>query len=162
MRFRLIALCVLLFSVPCLSSALPAQTGGDALQALKTLQSRCESGVTFDGYYAALEDTRSQLGAFFDSKESEKNPELSDRIERAFIAYQSAYMLWKSKLEYKQDFVSSDHPTIQIMLNAYPEAESLFCQTGQANVRDLISFFWDKADTRIAEAKRSISGKRRR
>jgi hypothetical protein len=127
---------------------------------MQTLQTVCERGITYDGYVAALDEAQSQLNAFFDSKESERNPEFSGKIERALIAYQSAFVIWKAKLEYRQDFISADHPTIQMMLNTYPEAESLFRQNGQANARSLISFFWDKGDARITEAKRLISGKR--
>jgi len=162
MRCRLIPLCALLLSVTFVSQAQAASTRGDALQALETMQLACEGGINFDGYKAALDDVQSQLEEFFASNESTSSPEFSDRIERALIAYQSAFVIWKSKMEYRQDFVRSDHPTIQMMLNAYPEAGALFRQNGQAHVRSLISFFWDKADTRIAEAKKLIPGKRKR
>ena len=161
MRCRLIVFSALLFSLSFIPRTLPAQTRLDALHVLQTLQSACEGGITYEGYVAALDEAQSQLNAFFDSKESERNPEFSEKIERALIAYQSAFVIWKSKLEYRQDFVSSDHPTIRMMLNTYPEAESLFRQNGQANARSLVSFFWDKGDARITEAKRLISGKKR-
>ncbi|MHC1728286.1 MAG: hypothetical protein AB9866_20170 [Syntrophobacteraceae bacterium] len=157
MRYRLIIPCTLLFFMfP--NSALLAQARQDALRALQTLQSRCESGFNYDGYATALDEAQEQLKEFFDSREAEKNPGFSASIERALIAYQSAFVIWKAKLEYKQDFVRSDHPAIQKMLTVYPEASDLFNEDGQANCRNLISFFWDKADARIAEAKRSTSG----
>jgi hypothetical protein len=162
MRCRLIALCALLLSVAFVSETPAASMSGDALQAMQTLQSTCEEGVTFEQYKAALDDTESQMGAFFESNETETNPEFYDKITRALIAYQSALVIWRGKIEYKQDFVRSDHPTMQMMLNVYPDAADLFRPSGQAHVRKLISFFWDKADSRIAEAKRLISGKRKR
>lgn len=144
------------------SSALFAQTRQDALRALQALQSKCEAGFNYDAYAAALEDAQAELKDFFDSGESEKAPGFSTSIERALIAYQSAFVIWKGKIEYRQDFVSADHPTIQKMLLVYPETEELFNRSGQANCRNLISFFWDKADAHIAEAKRSGGGKSRR
>jgi hypothetical protein len=155
----------LLLALLCFSSLLPrtlfAQGRLDALQILEVLQTRCESGITYDGYVAALDEAQSQLESFFNSKESERNPEFSEKIERALIAYQSAFVIWKSKLEYKQDFIRSDHPTIRTMFSVYPEAESLFSQNGQTSARNLISFLWDKADDRIAEAKKMITAKRK-
>jgi hypothetical protein len=123
------------------------------------MQSACESGITYGGYVSALDDLQSQLNAFFDSKESGNNPEFSDKVERALIAYQSAFALWRSKLDYRQDSVNSDHPTMRKMLDTYPEAKSLFGRDGQADVRSLIEFFWEKADARISETKRLV-GKR--
>ena len=162
MRYRLIVSFVLLFAIFFLAHPLPAQTRQDALKVLQTLQSRIEAGVNLDLLSSALDDAQTQLGEFFDSKESAKSPEFSDQVERALIAYQSSFLIWKSKQEYKQDLVRSDHPTAQMMLQVYPEAASLFRRNGQADALDLVSFFWERADARILDAKRMVSGKSKR
>lgn len=161
MRCLTTVLCTLLFLLSTGSAPL-AQTRQEALSALQLLQSKCESGFNYETYAAALEEAQAELSTFFDSSEAERSPGFSTSIERALIAYQSAFIIWKAKIEYKQDFVRSDHPTIQKMLLVYPEAEELFSSDGQANCRNLISFFWERADARIAEAKRSASGGKRR
>ncbi len=154
-------LALLLLPLFFLPQVLSAQTRQDALRILQDLQLRCESGVNFEAYSSALDETQARLGEFFDSKESSRNPEFSEKIERALIAYQSAFIIWKGKIEYKQDSISSDHPTIRKMLAIYPDAASLFSPSGQASPSTLVSFFWDKADTRISEAKKMISGRRK-
>jgi len=161
MRCPTIALCVL-FSISFLPPNLSAQTRQDALRAMQALQTQCEGGINFDGYAAALDDAQIKLREFFDSKECDRNPDFADRIERALIAYQSAFVLWQGKVDYKQDFVSADHPTMRMLLDVYPDAGSLFGRDGQAQVRGLVTFLWDKGDARLNEAKRMISGKGRR
>lgn len=150
-------LCILFLPVN-----LSAQTKQDVLRSFQELQLRCESGLNFDGYATVLNEAQSEFLSFFDSAESQRNREFSEKMERALIAHQSAYLIWKNKLIYKQQYVDSEHPTIRRMLQVYPEATSLFVRDGQAPVSSLVTFFWEKAGLRIAEAKRLISGKSRR
>ena len=159
MRCRFILALVLSLCVTFLPGPLPAQTRHDTLEALRAMQSACKSEITYDRYVSALDDLQSQLKGFFDSKESENNLEFSIAVERALVAYQSTFAVWRSTVEYGQESVNSDHPTIRKMLYTYPEAKSLFSQDGHADIRKLIVFFMDKADSRISEAKR-LMGKR--
>ncbi|MFZ2448297.1 MAG: hypothetical protein WAW37_18210 [Syntrophobacteraceae bacterium] len=154
----MMVLCAVLFSISFPSQAVFAQSRQDALRALQTLQSRCESGINYDGYVSAIREAQSHLREFLHSKESERNPEFSERVERALIAYQTAFVIWNFKYANRQEFVSIDHPTIQAMLNVYPDSEALFDRNGEVQVPKLVTFFWDKGDERIAEAKRLISG----
>lgn len=161
MRCVPIPLCALLVPIFLFSGNLPAQTRQDALAALQALQARCEAGTNREYYEAALDEAQAQLGQFFDSPESSKNPGFTDTVERALIAHQTAYVIWKAKLDSRQDYVRSQHATILMMLEVYPDAASLFGRNNQAHARDLITFFWEKAALRIAEAKRMVSGKKR-
>jgi hypothetical protein len=160
MNYRLV-LFTLISSVLLLSQDLCAQSRQSVLAALQTLQSRCETGIVFESYVSSLDDVQSQVRDFFESNEAGRNPDFAERIERALLAYQSAFVIWKAKLDYRQDVVSIDHPTIQTMLNVYPDSQQLFDRNGQATVTKLVSFFWDKADARIAEARGRSSGKKR-
>lgn len=154
MRFRSAITIGLLFFFWLLPLTLSAQTKQEALLAFQTLQSRCEAGVNFEMYAAALEELQSEVRSFLASREAQKNPGFLEKIERALIAYESAFLIWKSKIDYKQDRVGSEHPTVRLLVKVYPEARHLFGVNGQANVSNLVSFFWDQGDARILEAKR--------
>ncbi|MEM5787154.1 MAG: hypothetical protein AAGU11_07530 [Syntrophobacteraceae bacterium] len=162
MRNLLIGFCALLLSASLFPQVVSAQTRQDALRALQALQSRCESGLNYDMFETALDEAQTGLSRFFDFQESEKNPEFTEKAERALVAYQTAFILWKGKVTYRQDFISYGHPTAKMLVDVYPEVADQFDSTGQARVSDLVKFFWDKADERIAEAKKLVSAKSKR
>ncbi|MHB8067360.1 MAG: hypothetical protein ACYDIC_05610 [Desulfobaccales bacterium] len=72
------------------------QSAKDAVKALKKLEAKVESGMSYQKYREALGDTNAEVKLFLESKNAKKNPELANSIKKIMGNYQDAADLWKT------------------------------------------------------------------
>ncbi len=79
-------------------AAIPLQAR-DAVVALKKLEARTQTGITYDDYLKALGEARFAVNLFADSEESKKFQTLREAVQNIMSDYQFAGDVWKMKLD---------------------------------------------------------------
>lgn len=72
------------------------QTAKDAIKALKKLEAKVESGMSYQKYREALGDTNAEVKLFLESKGAKKDIEQAKLIKKIMGNYQDAADLWKT------------------------------------------------------------------
>lgn len=74
-----------------------AQSAKEAVMALKKLQARCETGISYREYSPALGEAKYAVNLFAESEEAKESPKLKDSILNAITHYEFANIVWKHK-----------------------------------------------------------------
>jgi serine/threonine protein kinase len=82
------------------------QTARDALNAVKKLAAKTETGVIYADYTRAVGDTWGDVKIFVESAEGKKLPELSLMLRKAMDDYKSAGEAWSEKFDVHSDSTS--------------------------------------------------------
>lgn len=72
------------------------QSAKDAIKAVKKLEAKTESGMSYQKYREALGDTNAEVKLFLESKAAKKEPALAQSIKKIMENYQDAADLWKT------------------------------------------------------------------
>jgi len=79
------------------STSASAQSANDALVALKMLETRCETGISYRDYSAALAEAKFPVRLFIESGQAEGQPQVIDALNRAIEHYEFAGRLWNAR-----------------------------------------------------------------
>lgn len=111
---------IFMFAMILVTSFSFAGTTEDALDSLKKLQAKCQTGISFRDYSPALGDARFYVNKFIQSDESKNNYELTANISNAIDAYQFAQEVWNMKFTYNspRDFVYIANDDGKLLLDA--------------------------------------------
>ncbi len=158
----LCSILVLAVSITLFPAILHAASAGDALTALKKFQSRCETGISYRDYGAALADANFQVKEFARSKEARQNPSLAHHISEALSHYKFAGFLWQLKIESGNYSVGiyENSAVWQAFLEMYPDGRVLMKHReyngddlgNVAFFSEIISYIWKQAGSEIEMA----------
>jgi hypothetical protein len=74
------------------------QSAKDAFKALKKLEAKCQSGISYRDYGPALGDAKFEFNMFLESEEAKIKPELANSINKAMGHYIAAGTIWDTFL----------------------------------------------------------------
>jgi hypothetical protein len=81
------------------------QTAKDALESLKQIEVKIETGVSYEDYPQVLAKAQKEVNMFLKSNEAKKNPGVTKDIKAALDYYVTANKIWDIKFTCKDDYV---------------------------------------------------------
>lgn len=169
-KLLLIIVSICLFS-PSVSFA---QSAKDALKALKRLEARCESGISYKEYSPALGDAQFEVNLYLESKEAKDNPKLAMIINGIMFDYKWAKLAWDEKFSKKplMNSIMIDSSLAQSLIKIYPDMKKPFTEGGAYSVSTIffmkheklmipgiLNVIWGKASNSIKEATTMLAEK---
>jgi hypothetical protein len=119
MKKILVLIIIMLFALAGLAYG---QSEKDAIKALKKLQAKIESGISYQKYREALGDTNSEVKLFLESKNATKDLALTQSIKKIMSNYQDAADLWQTIIEWpgrSPGFSPDEKPSPSIRIPEY-------------------------------------------
>jgi hypothetical protein len=99
-----------------------AQSAGEALDALKLLQQKCESGISYQDYGPALDQVRKPVLRYLASAGSKSSPGFSGSLGKALTHYEYAGKVMRLRTDGNGYFLSSQDPGLfDFLKKTYPE-----------------------------------------
>jgi hypothetical protein len=126
----LIQIALFIASFPC---AARGESAKQAVMALKKLEAKTQVGVSRRDYSAALGDAQFEVNQFIESRESDKNPELTRLVKATMADYRFVALLMEPELREGLSDYQYDRPDQRdeaekklflSLLEAYPELEA--------------------------------------
>ena len=100
-----------------------AQSAKEAVLALKELQERRESGISYRDYRNAIADAKSPVSLFAESADAKRYPELMDLMNKVMAHYEYAGNLWHYKMTSRDaQFIEVSSDLGRDITRSYPEA----------------------------------------
>ena len=135
---------VLLICCLALPQKVLAQSAKEALLGLKKLQARVQSGVSYRDYGQALGEAKFPVNLYLESKESSKNPELTDSIKKAIAHYEFVRMVWQDTIDNEIWFISGRME--KLIIASYPIADK---DSNFLVKEDVFDIIWGKASDEL-------------
>ena len=82
-----------------------AQTAQDALKSLKNIETKIQTGVSYQDYPQIVADVNREVNMFLESNGAKKNPQFAKNIKMAMDYYMTAKEIWDIKFNCMDDFV---------------------------------------------------------
>jgi hypothetical protein len=152
------ALLLSLFLFAILMAKASAQTPGDAVDALKQLQQKCESGISYQDYGPALEQVKIPVRQFLAGPGSRSSPGFSVPLEKALMHYENAGKVMLFRKGSSDYFLSSQDPALfDVLKKTYPELKVLE-QKGKSafSFDEAVQLMWTRAASEIEQASDNI------
>lgn len=102
------------------ASATYAQSAKEAIMALKKMEARTQSGISYRDYSSALGEAKFAVNMFQESKDASKDIELKESILRVMGHYEMAGTFWGYKFSIWEHGISGKGKKIVIAI--YPDA----------------------------------------
>lgn len=124
------------------------QSANDAILALKKLEARVETGISYKDYAPVLGETKYSVKLFLDSSEAKENPELAFHIKSAMQYFEIANFIWEYKYRNRrvEHFIPKDDDYGKLILEKFPDIE--IHQFG-IYISDALSRYWNEASKEI-------------
>jgi hypothetical protein len=74
------------------------QSPKEAYRALKKIEARCQTGISYRDYGSSLGDAKFELNMFFEGPEAKDKPELVYFLKEAMKYYEEALDLWSRNI----------------------------------------------------------------
>lgn len=145
-------------------TASAADKAQEALTALKKIQAKTETGISFKDYSTALGDAKFYVNEYLDSADVKRIPEAGDAVKKAMLHYETAKIVWDDKFAKRNSTVKGFIYELsiigQIIAKNYPEAK-----TSEVNrqgdkyyfIDELLSIIWGKAKDETKKAEGLLS-----
>lgn len=143
------------------------ESAKEALRALKKLEARVTSGISYRDYGPAIGDARFEVDLFLDSPEAKNKPELAKAIANAMSHFGTAKSAWGLKFSNPDDqflkigAIRKSSSWYSFFLNAYPMADkdastggALLSEQGNTylHIDFLIPIIWAEASKQVKKA----------
>ncbi|HVN72767.1 MAG TPA: hypothetical protein VMU10_12165 [Desulfomonilia bacterium] len=129
----LVGLCI--FS---LSANASGQSAREAVDNLKKLQSKCESGITYNEFMRVLTPAEEPARQYLQSPDANRTPEFSQTLTSLINTYEFARSVWMveyPKVGVELFIVSAEHPEIyNEIIKTYPDVKVHRIDNGAENV----------------------------
>lgn len=144
---------ILVFAVPVfiflLIGSAYADSAKDAVMALKKLQAKCQSGISYRDYSNALGDAKFPVNIFLESADAKKYPVLTTSILEAMKHYEYAGTLWNYKMSDRFTALIRCNSELAMQINKlYPQIKrdpGEFCYFVDA----LLPIIWNEASKEL-------------
>lgn len=155
MKIKFVVFLLMILLVP---ATLHAETAKDAIQALKKLQMRTETGVSYREYPSILSDTKYTVKMYVESPEGALNSELSKLLLEPLNHFESALTIWKDKFSTNKGNCPSNwlcDDDIYAVTKVYSDAPvhiAGYTKIKYLDIDETISFLWAKGKKDIDKA----------
>lgn len=153
------SLILMLFMV-CVPSLSSAQTAGEAVNALKLLETKVAADLSFRDYGPALTEAGSRVKGYLDTADARRNSEIAAALTRVLQHYEAALDIWSEKYAGRE---AADIITDGYMKSAYhrcandyraavDSSRNYFTgkMTYSVQIADCLSRIWGKASEALA------------
>jgi len=120
------------------------QTAKDAIMALKKLDARVETGISYKDYAPALGEAKFPVNLFLESSKAKENPELTVHIRKAIRYFQTPNLIWEYKLS-NGNIISTHADCGKIISRDFPDLEI----EGFIYIPDALNSYWNEAGKEI-------------
>lgn len=128
----------------------------EPIKALRRLQSRVQTGISYREYPSAVSDAKYEIDAY--SREySDKTPEYSKHLNNALIKYSDAIKAWNYKFEGRgvENLIWMPG-VVNAFKNKYPELNAAET-TGGLRIDSVLQILWNLAGRDIESAQTEFS-----
>jgi hypothetical protein len=146
------------------------QSAKDAIEALQKLSSRCETGISYKDYSAAVGEANFKVKSYLENPESGKNPKLKESIQKTWGHFLMAKEAWGLRfarvgvavipelLTPGKGFTGeSDKATMSQLISAYPELSQKRLAGGSLALTDVVPIAWSYAAKELSFASRLLA-----
>lgn len=147
-----------------------ASKADDAFTSLKKFRARCQTGISYREYGAALADAQYQVNEYAASGEADRNREFGKLLLAALNDYRRAGVLWDWEVKISNSSsIYEDDGIWPGFLAAYPNAVEILHTEG-CNYREhgrcvrfheALSYLWNQAGDRLDKASLLVPQKRK-
>lgn len=141
------ALALTLITIP----AFP-QSAKEALLALKKMEARCQSGISYQDYGPAVSDARIPINSFAESEDGKKSSELTEFLNKAMSHYEYAGKIWQ--LRFNPFF--QGYGIIEVTSSLGQEIGELYPKADAKNekyiVEEILPVVWEAAAKELEHA----------
>jgi hypothetical protein len=132
-----------------------------AYMALKKLEAKCETGISYKDYGPVLGDTKFEVNMFLESSAAKENPELTNSIKVAMDHYEFAMLVWNEMIKRPPNSSFWPQPLWEASLKKYPEVfKDPWMGLIQSNKYDeFLSLIWSKAKAELKKAGEMLAQK---
>jgi len=101
------------------------QSAKEAFKALKKVEARTETGVSYKDYPEVISDAKVEVDGFLRSKEAKKNSEVAEHMKKAMDYYLLAGDIWRMKFNRgnANDLIYPDTDEGRLVAKLYPKAK---------------------------------------
>lgn len=154
-------LLVIAFFLGFSSATASSPSGSEALIALKKLETRCETGISYRDYSSALAEAKFPVRMFVESENATNHPDVAAIFDKAVRHYEFAGKLWNAKFTAASDdrllsggFIHQKGALGLLIKETYPEAPMM----NKFYPLDLmLPFVWGKASNELIEATKLLA-----
>jgi hypothetical protein len=153
-----------------LTGAAFGQTARDAIEALQKLSSRCETGISYKDYSAAVGKTNFNVKSYLENPESNKNPKLKESIQKTWGHFLMAKEAWDLRfarvgvavipelLTPGKGFTGqSDAEAMSKLISIYPELSQKRLSGGSLALTDVVQVAWSYGAKELNFASRLLA-----
>lgn len=134
------------------------QSAKDTYKALKKVEARVETGVTYKDYPQVISDAKAEVNIFLEGKDAKKNPQLAEHIKKAMDYYTTAGKIWSIKFALSSgtlDTPGTDNEYGRAIKRLYPKAKAEMSPSGEGQsyvISNVLSQIWVDASKEIKKA----------
>jgi hypothetical protein len=126
-----------------------AQSVKEAVVALKKLEARCQSGISYTDYGPAVGDAKVPVNLLLESEHAKRSPELTDSINRVMNHYEFAGKIWQ--LRFSPFF--QGYGLIEVNSSLGQEIGTLYPKANAKNekyfVEEIVPLVWEAASKEL-------------
>lgn len=144
-----------------LPQSVNAQSSKDAFRALKKLEAKIQTGISYKEYGPALGDAKFEVNLFSESPEAKEKPRLKEIINKTMNHYEEAGMVWRYQFAGRSlpycMVPSEDSALIQQILRSYPLTRSKVDSMGRLSYIDALKAIWQEASEELKKTSKLIN-----
>ncbi len=133
------------------------ETAKDAYIALKKLEAKCQVGISYNNYFEALGDIQFDINMFLESRQAERNPELTESIIVTLDHYKFAstvleYFYGNNAIIYHR---GTDKDIGMDIIYKYPKSLNALVRTEDSiglNPFKVLKVIWNEASEELTRA----------
>ncbi len=137
-----------------------AQSSKDAYNALKKLEAKIQTGISFKEYSPALGDAKFEVNMFSESAEAKEKPRLKEIFNRTMGHYEEAGMVWRYRFAGKSvpncmvpsEQGGDDSALIEQISRTYPSTRLKIDSMGRLWYDDALKAIWQEASEELKKA----------
>jgi len=151
------------------SNSALGESAKEAVRALKKLEARCQAGISYKDYVAALGDAKFEVNLFLEGTEAKKRPRLAESIDKVMGHYEFAGTVWRHKFSSSRrvtEMISINSEFGQGILKLYPNSNKDFKEGGALTtflkgnviwIDALLPIIWKEASEELKNATNLLS-----
>jgi hypothetical protein len=146
------------------------QTAKEAIEAMQKLSSRCETGISYKDYSAAVGEANFNVKSYLENPESGKNPNLKESIQKTWGHFLMAKEAWDLRfarvgmavipelLTPGKGFTGqSDKEVMSKLISIYPELSQKLIDGNSLALTDVVQVAWSYAAKELNFASRLLA-----
>lgn len=140
------------------------QSAKEAILALKKLDTRIETGISYKDYASVVADAKFPVKLFLESAEAKNEPQLAKSLSEILNLYDAAFSVWKWKYSERKVqhyiYANEDAEIFKEIIRVFSDAPVHYAEYTKQSYMDIdevLSFIWQKASEELKVASDLLS-----